>query len=213
MTSSKYLIKTILGLLLILSISACEALAQGELVRVSIQPDNTDWDWEDFAARAAERLVSAIDYRVTEGLPRREFVRDSVAATLTFRFRVDGRGRLVHFDQLVPRKRYLTYLVRRTVRESYIFDRLPEDFPLYYFDGVMTVNCLFRPTGRYKRFYFQEPIDSLEHVDEITILEPPSTELLTLYEPKDVDKKALLEQYKKISGSWNRSPTQAVTHH
>jgi len=198
--ASRYPFTTILGLLLVLLASASGALAQEELVRVSIQPDKTEWDWEAYAARPAERLAYAIESRVLEGLPRREFVRDSTAVTLAFRFRVDSRGDLVHFARLAPRRRYLTYLIRRTVRETYMFDPLPEDFPLFYFDGTVTVTCFFRPTGRYKRFYFEQPLDSLVNVDEIFILKPLSTQPLLLHEPKDMDKNALLEQYKKNIG-------------
>ena len=198
--ASRHPFTTILGLLLFLLASASVASAQEELVRVSIQPDKTEWDWEAYSARPAERLAYAIESRVLEGLPRREFVRDSTAVTLAFRFRVDSRGDLAHFARLVPRHRYLTYLIRRTVRETYLFDPLPEDFPLFYFDGTVTVTCLFRPTGRYKRFYFEQPLDSLVNVDEIVILEPLSTQPLLLHEPKNTDKKALLEQYKKNIG-------------
>ncbi|MFC1613988.1 hypothetical protein ACFL5K_01685 [Gemmatimonadota bacterium] len=200
MTIPKILFTKYFGFLLVLFVTASFASAQEELVRVAIHPDKTDWDWESYTSQAAGRLASAIERRVTKGLPMREFVRDSVASTLEFRFRVDSRGRLVQFNRLVPRMRYLTYLIRRTAAESYIFDYLPEDFPLFYFDGTVTVSCMFTPTGRYKRFYFEEPLDSLSRLDDIIVLKPTLTTPLLLYEPITMDKKELLEQYKKNLG-------------
>ncbi|MBN2290646.1 MAG: hypothetical protein JXQ83_15025, partial [Candidatus Glassbacteria bacterium] len=200
MPVSRLLTAKIPGLLLVLLAAAIPVSAQEELVGVRIQPDCTGWEWESYVSQAAERLALAVESRVIEGLPRREFVRDSSTTTLDFRFRVNEDGSLLHFSQLRPRKRYLSYLVRRTVSETNLFDPLPDDFPLFYLDCTVFVSCRFRPTGRYKRLYFQEPLDSLEKVDEIVILKPLSNEPLLLYEPTGIDNKELLDRYKKSLG-------------
>ncbi|MEA2062543.1 MAG: hypothetical protein U9P14_02490, partial [Gemmatimonadota bacterium] len=181
---------------------AGSAAAQERLVRVSIQPDNTQWDWQEYASSAAERLATAIESRVMEGLSRREFLRDSSATSLSFRFRVDSQGTIRHFNREAPRYRYLTYLVQSTAGQTYLFDPLPGDFPLFYFDGILTVHCQFEPTGFYKRIYFEEPLDSLENINDIFFLEPVlrPNEPLYLFEPQGLDKKGLLEDFKKRIG-------------
>ena len=175
--------------------------AQDDLVRVSIQPDNEEWDWQPYAEKLAGRLATAIDSRVNEGFPRREFTLDSLTTTLEFRLRIDTQGRLSHFAPLSPRHRYLAYLIQRTTRELGSFDPLPEDFPLFYFDGTIRFNCRMKPTGMYKRLYFEEPLDTLEETAVTPFYKTvKSSTPLILYEPQKPDKKTLLEDFKKRIG-------------
>ena len=175
--------------------------AQEDLVRVSIRPDNENWDWQPYAEKLAGRLATAIDSRVNEGFPRREFTMDSLATVLVFRFRIDNEGRLRRFVPLSPRQRYLAYLIQRAARELGSFEPLPEEFPLFHFDGTMRFNCRMKPTGRYKRLYFEEPLDSLEEITSTPFYKAPSSSTpLILYEPEIKDKNKLLKDFKQRIG-------------
>jgi|GEM_PF-5340625 len=175
--------------------------AQEDLVRVLIRPDHEEWDWQPYAEKLSLRLATAIDSRVNEGFPRREFTLDSLATTLEFRFRIDIQGRLHRFAPLSPRHRYLAYLIQRTARGLGAFDPLPDEFPLFYFDGTMRFNCRMKPTGMYKRLYFEEPLDTLEKIAVTPFYKTTrSNQPLILYEPQIADKKQLLEEFKKRIG-------------
>ena len=76
-------------LCLAILLSSAAVSAQEDLVRISIQPDNEDWDWEPYAEALAGGLATAIASRVNEGFPRREFTLDSLTTTLEYRFRID----------------------------------------------------------------------------------------------------------------------------
>ena len=188
-------------LCLAILLKAAAISAQDDLVRVSIRPDNENWDWQPYAEKLAGRLATAIDSRVNEGFPRREFTLDSLTTVLTFRFRIDNEGRLRRFVPLSPRQRYLAYLIQRAARELVSFDPLPEEFPLFYFDGTMRFNCRMKPTGRYKRLYFEEPLDTLEETTSTPFYKAPSSSTpLILYEPQIKDKKKLLQDFKQRIG-------------
>ena len=188
-------------LCLAILLKASAISAQEDLVRVSIRPDNEEWNWQPYAEKLAERLATAIDSRVNEGFPRREFTLDSLTTTLEFRFRIDIQGKLRRFAPLLPRHRYLAYLIERTARELGSFDPLPDDLPLFYFDGTMRFNCRMKPTGMYKRLYFEEPLDTLEIIAVTPVYKTTrSSQPLMLYEPQTVDKKKLLEDFKKRIG-------------
>ncbi len=175
--------------------------AQEDLVRVSIRPDHEEWDWQPYAEKLSLRLATAIDSRVNEGFPRREFTLDSLATTLEFRFRIDIQGRLRRFAPLLPKHRYLAYLIQRTARELGAFDPLPDDLPLFYFDGTMRFNCRMKPTGMYKRLYFEEPLDTLQKIAVTPVYKTTkSSQPLMLYEPQTVDKNKLLEDFKQRIG-------------
>ena len=134
------------------------------------------------------------------GVPRREFRTDSTSATLFFRFRIDNEGNLKRFSQLTPSYRYISYLIQRTAREIIPFRPLPRDFPRFYFDGNMIFLCRFVPTGRYKRLYFEEPLDSLQEISFVPSFRNKISVPLFLYESEKVDKKELFESYKKRIG-------------
>ncbi len=188
-------------LCLAILLKASAISAQEDLVSVSIRPDNEEWNWQPYAEKLAERLATAIDSRVNEGFPRREFTLDSLTTTLEFRFRIDIQGKLRRFAPLLPRYRYLAYLIERTARELGSFDPLPDDLPLFYFDGTMRFNCRMKPTGMYKRLYFEEPLDTLEIIAVTPVYKTTrSSQPLMLYEPQTVDKKKLLEDFKKRIG-------------
>ncbi len=175
--------------------------AQGALVQATATPDDTTgWDWERYGRRLAGQLAERIEARVREGLPRREFVTDTTGARLTFRFRLDGEGRLKSFYQLKPSHRYLAYLVERTARELPDFPPPPAEFPLFYLDGNLVLELAFQPTGRYKRFYFEEPLDSLLPLEGPVLTWQASTGPLFLYEPTDLDKQKLLDNFKQRIG-------------
>ena len=188
-------------LCLAILLKASAISAQEDLVRVSIRPDHEEWDWQPYAEKLSLRLATAIDSRVNEGFPRREFTLDSLATTLEFRFRIDIQGRLRRFAPLLPRHRYLAYLIQRTARELGAFDPLPDDLPLFYFDGTMRFNCRMKPSGMYKRLYFEEPLDTLEKIAVTPVYKTTrSNQPLMLYEPQAVDKIKLLEDFKKRIG-------------
>jgi len=182
-------------------LQAAAVWAQDDLVRVSIRPDNEAWDWRPYAEKLARRMAEAIDSRVNEGFPRREFTLDSLATAIEFRFRIDTQGRLRHFAPLRPRHRYLAYLIRRTARELAPFDPLPEEFPLFYFDGTISFKCRMKPTGRYKRLYFEEPLDAPEETAVTPFYKQQLSTPLIFYEPQILDKKQLLEEFKKRIGA------------
>jgi len=178
-------------------LACCSALsAQEDLVRITIQPENTEWNWRPYSESIAERFAAAISDRVREGIPRREFIITKDSTVLDFLFRIDEKGNLKRFYQLVPRHRYLAYLIRRTAREIAPLRPLPADFPFFYFNGTITFRCSFKPTRWYKKLYFEEPLDSLEEVKFVPVFKTRSNRPLFLYEPRQVDKKALLEQFK-----------------
>ena len=188
-------------LCLAILLKASAISAQEDLVRVSIRPDHEEWDWQPYAEKLSLRLATAIDSRVNEGFPRREFTLDSLATTLEFRFRIDIQGRLRRFAPLLPKHRYLAYLIQRTARELGAFDPLPDDLPLFYFDGTMRFNCRMKPSGMYKRLYFEEPLDTLEKIAVTPVYKTTkSSTPLMLYEPQTVDKIKLLEDFKKRIG-------------
>ena len=174
--------------------------AQSELVRIIVRPDFEQWEWQPYADSLSLRFARAIENRVREGVPRREFRTDSTSATLLFRFRIDNEGNLKRFSQLTPSYRYISYLIQRTAREIIPFKPLPQDFPRFYFDGNMIFHCRFAPTGRYKRLYFEEPLDSLQEISFIPSFRNKSSVPLFLYESEKVDKKELFESYKKRIG-------------
>jgi len=192
---------SLLPFFFLLSLAAASGLpAQEELVRVSIQPDNTQWDWQPYAEKVAQRFAALIESRVREGIPRREFWTDTTSATLSFLFRIDNSGHLKRFVELTPEYRYLAYLIQRTAQRISPFDSLPENFPYFYFDGTITFHCDFLPAGRYKRLYFEEPLDTLEKIEFTPMYKSKSRTPLFLYEPLEMDKNELFENYKKRIG-------------
>ena len=184
----------------LVTINASFLAAQGNLVEISLNPDETDWDWQDYQSRVADKLSSLIDNTVRDGLDRREFELSETTFTLDFNIRIDEKGKPVSLTRTVPEKRYLTYLIERTIYENNIFPPLPDDFPVFYLTGVMSVKCRFKPTGRYKRLYFEEPLDSLRDIDSNKILKPVKFEPLYLYEPEGVEKNVILEKYRNRLG-------------
>ena len=113
----------------------------------------------------ANRLSILIESRVQDGLEKREFELSETTFTLDFNIKLDEKGNPNSLVRTVPEKRYLTYLIERTIYENDIFPPLPDDFPVFYLTGVLQVKCRFEPTGRYKRLYFEEPLDSLRDID------------------------------------------------
>ena len=192
----------ILRLYLLFTLAACfSSYGQTDFLTVTVQPENTDWHWEDYSLPLAGRLIKAIEERVREGIPKREFTFDTSAVLISFNFRIDPQGRLEYFKPLSPHHRYTAYLIERTAWEIGFATPLPEDFPFFYFDGTMTFRCRMRPTGFYKRHYFEEPLDSLPEVPFEPIIRKVKVEnSLVLYEPEIADKKKLLEDFKQRIG-------------
>jgi len=185
-----------------IALLACVSLyAQEDFLRVTVQPANTEWGWKEYSETMAGKLAKAIEKRVKEGLPRREFAIDTAASVVTFSFRVDSEGRLRYFKPVSPRYRYLAYLIERTALETSFTSPLPPDFQFFYYDGTMTFYCRMHPTGFYKRFYFEQPLDTLPEVPFNPVLRKTRTEQpLALYEPDVKDKNLLLEEFKKRIG-------------
>ncbi|OGG01786.1 MAG: hypothetical protein A3F83_04695 [Candidatus Glassbacteria bacterium RIFCSPLOWO2_12_FULL_58_11] len=194
----KFKLTTILFLALLST--AGRLTAQDDLVKITVQPDNSEWDWQSYASKIAGKLAEEIDARVRQGIPKREFVVDSTAAVLEFRFRMDQNGILKNFFPLSQRNRYLLYLVQRSVRNLGSFAPLPESFPLFYFDGTLNIHCRMSPTRWYKRYYFEQPLDSLQEAPFDPVYVKLSKEPLLFYEPEVKDKAALLDEFRKRIG-------------
>ncbi len=175
--------------------------AQEPPVTVRFEPLRQEWQWQDWASGLCGDFESALNRRYREGLPRREFTDDSKPARLVYILRMDPQGRILRFVPLSPEHRYLDYLVRHTAREiAPDLDSPPRDLPYPTVEGRLTFELRFRPTGFYKRHYFEEPLDSLDLPQSEPLLKSADAQPLYLYEPPDLDKNKLLEEFRKRIG-------------
>lgn len=181
---------------------ASSLAAQRELVRVTIQPDYSGWEWESYAESVNSLFANSIENRVSEGIDSREFEESTETTVLTFAFRIGQNGELIRFSPLKPDNRYHAYLIRRTAGKVAPFRPLPGSFPLFYFDGLITFECGFTPTRWYKKLYFEQPIDTLKTPSRPLIIRKPviGEPLLSTYEPVIQDKKKLLDEFKSRIG-------------
>ncbi|MBW7998064.1 MAG: hypothetical protein FVQ81_16145 [Candidatus Glassbacteria bacterium] len=186
----------------LLTALAVPVAAQQGLVRVTIQPDRTDWEWESYAESVSSLFENSMERRVIEGIDSREFEEDSSGKVIEFIFVIAQDGSLRHFSPLTPQNRYHQYLIRKTVEKVAPFRPLPRSFPLFYFKGTIAFECRFLPTRWYKKLYFEQPLDSLElgpinpRIRRVSASNP----LLPTYEPLIKDKQKLLDEYKKRIG-------------
>lgn len=198
--SPKKISSIIQALFLILAVTSASVRAQEPFVAVRLTPQNTDWDWEPYARQITSAFERALARRVREGLPRREFELSEETVRLKYFFRLDLDGNFRRFAPLSPEHRYHSYLIRRTARDIPSPPPLPASFQGFVFDGELTFELGFNPTGRYKRYYFEEPIDSLELPDIKLPIVTRIVENLFLYEPPDMDKNKLLDDYRRRIG-------------
>jgi hypothetical protein len=178
------------------------AAAQQDLITVTLQPDNTDWQWQNYAESISSLFANSISSRVNQGIESNEFEPTTAATVLSFGIRIDSNGELGHFTPISPQNRYHIYLIRRTAERVQPFRPTPRELPVFYFDGVVTFECRFQPTRWYKKLYFEQPIDSLElplftPMIKATRLSDPA---LPGYEPVVADKKQLLVEFKHRIG-------------
>ncbi len=182
--------------------SAAPSAAQQELVTVTLQPGNTNWQWQSYAESITALFANSIQSRVSQGIESREFVADTAAAVLVFNIRIGQNGELKHFSPITPKGRYHAYLIRRTARRVQPFRATPRALPVFYFDGTITFECRFQPTRWYKKLYFEQPLDSLELpafvplIKTVRVMDPA----LPTYEPLIKDKPQLLTDFKRRIG-------------
>lgn len=170
-------------------------------MEVSFEPLREGWNWQSWAAELTSDFESALTRRYREGLPRREFVAENTPARLTFLVRIDPEGHIRRFVPLSAGHRYLTYLVERTAREiAPALVHPPYGLPYPSLEGRMSFTLHFKATGFYKRYYFEEPVDSLDLPPFEPVIKVKDSQPLFLYEPPGMDKNKLLDDYRRRIG-------------
>ncbi|MCE5273410.1 hypothetical protein LLH00_19200 [bacterium] len=175
--------------------------AQKPPVAVSFEPLRQEWDWQDWASGLCGDFESALNRRYREGIPRREFTPEDKPVRLVYLLRMDPQGRILRFVPLSPEHRYLAYLIERTTREIALdLEGPPTGLPYPTVEGRLTFELRFRPTGFYKRHYFEEPLDSLHLPKFEPLIMVADQQPLYMYEPPDLDKNKLLADFRKRIG-------------
>lgn len=182
--------------------SAAPSAAQQELVTVTLQPGNTNWQWQSYAESITSLFANSIQSRVSRGIENREFVADTAVTVLVFNIRIGQNGELKHFSPITPKGRYHAYLIRRTARRVQPFRATPRALPVFYFDGTITFECRFQPTRWYKKLYFEQPLDSLKLPAFVPLIKTARAfdPALPTYEPLVKDKPQLLTDFKRRIG-------------